>query len=134
MNLIANRFLGEPSSILMFNIADQEVTEPPEGTAMLIWDLDVITSLDDLFKPQAPPAEISVVHTHSKGQPDPRDIDATHASQSKLTPNRLRMPFTPSKNPISIHTHDSPKLDYSVEEYLKKVKANVSVMDICIIP
>ena len=69
-----------------------------------------------------------------KGQPDPKDTDATHASQSKLTFDHSRMPFSPGKKLISIHTHDSPKLDYNVVEYLKKLKDNVSVMDICIIP
>jgi hypothetical protein len=44
------------------------------------------------------------------------------------------MPFTPGKKSISIHTHDSPKLDYNVVEDLNKIKANVLVMDICRIP
>jgi hypothetical protein len=139
MNLMANSFLGEesltkPSSSSAFNIVDREEADPPQEMAILIWDPDVITSLDDLFKPHAPPAEISVVKTRSKGQPNPKDIDATHASQSKLTLDRPRMPFALGKKPISIHTHDSPKLDYNVVEYLKKLKANVLVMDICRIP
>jgi hypothetical protein len=139
MNLMANHFLDEvsltePSSSSTFNIVDQEEVDPPEDTTMLIWDPIIIASSDDLFKPQAPPSEILVVQTCSKGQPSPRDTDATHASQSKLTPDHPRMPFAPGKKPISIHTHDSPKLDYNVEEDLKKLKANVSVMDICRIP
>jgi hypothetical protein len=44
------------------------------------------------------------------------------------------MPFSPGKNPISIHTQDSPKLEYNVVKYLKKLKANISVMDVCRIP
>jgi len=139
MNLIANHFLGEvsltePSRISSFNMVDQEVVDPPQYTAMLIWDPNMIASSDDLFKPQEPPGEISAVHTRSKGQPDPKDIDATRVSQSKLTPDHPRTPFAPGKNPISIHTYDSPKLDYNVVEDLKKLKANVSVMDICRIP
>jgi hypothetical protein len=56
MNLMANHFLGEvsltkPSSSSAFNIADHEEADPPQDTAMLIWDPDVITSSDDLFKP-----------------------------------------------------------------------------------
>jgi hypothetical protein len=74
MNLMANHFLGEvsltePPNSLAFNIADQEEADPPQDTTMLIWDPDVIASSDDLFKPQAPPTEISVVQTRSKGQP-----------------------------------------------------------------
>ena len=139
MNLMANRFLGEvsltePSNSSAFNIVDQEEADPPQDMAMLIWNPNVITSSDDLFKPQAPPTEILVVQTHSKGQPGPKDIDATCASQSKLTPNIPRIPFAPGRKPISIHIHDSPKLDYNVVEYLKNLKANVSVMDICRIP
>jgi hypothetical protein len=139
MNLMANHFLGEvsltePSNSSAFNIANQEEDDPPQDTTMLIWDPDVITSSNDLFKPHAPPTEILVAQTHSKGQLGPRDTDASRASQSKLTPDLQRMPFSFGKNPISIHTHISPKLDYSVVEDLKKMKSNVSVMDICRIP
>jgi ribonuclease HI len=105
-----------------------------EATAILIWDPDVIASSDDLFKPWTPPTEILVVQTRSKGQTDPKGTNATRTSQSKLTLDRPRTPFAPEKNPISIHTHDSPKLYYNVVEYLKKLKANVLVMDICRIP
>jgi hypothetical protein len=139
MNLMANHFLGrvsltEPSSSSAFNIVDQEETDPQQDMTMLIWDPDGIVSSDDLFKLHAPPAKISVVQTRSKGQPFPKDTDATHASQSKLTPDHPRMPFTLGKKTISIHTHDSPKLDYNVLEDLKKLKDNVSVMDIYRIP
>jgi ribonuclease HI len=44
------------------------------------------------------------------------------------------MPVAPSKQPLSIHTRESPKLDYNVVEDLKKLKANISVMDVCRIP
>jgi hypothetical protein len=101
---------------------------------MLIWDLDMIASSDDLFESWEQHIELSTVQTSIKGQPNPKDIDATYASQSKLTPDRLKIPFVPSKNPISIHTHDYPKLDYNVVEDLKNLKANLSVMDICRIP
>jgi hypothetical protein len=101
---------------------------------MLIWDPDVITSLDDLFKPQEPPTDILVVETRSYGQPDPKYTDATRVSQSKLTPNFPRMPVAPSKQPLSIHTWESPKIDYNIVKDLNKLKANISVMDVCRIP
>ena len=42
--------------------------------------------------------------------------------------------FFSQRNPINIHTRESPKLDYNAVEYLKRLKANVSVMDMCRIP
>jgi hypothetical protein len=94
----------------------------------------VITSLDDLFKPPEQPTEVSVAQTHSKGQPRSKDTSVAQASQSKLIPDQPKIPFAPSKKPISIHTWESPKLYYNIVEDLKKLKANISVMDICIIP
>jgi hypothetical protein len=139
MNLMANHFLDEvslteQSSSSTMNIVDQEEADPPRDTTMLIWDPDVIVPSDDLFEPREQPTEVSVIQTRSKGQPGSKDTDATRASQSKLTPDRPKIPFAPSKNPISIHTQESPKLDYNVVEDLKKLKANISVMDICRIP
>jgi hypothetical protein len=101
---------------------------------MLIWDPNVIASLDDLFESQEQPVEVSVVQTRSKGQPGSKNIDATRASQSKLIPNQPKIPFALGKKPISIHTQESPKLYYNVVKDLKKLKANISVMDKCRIP
>jgi hypothetical protein len=54
--------------------------------------------------------------------------------RSKETPDHPKTPFSLGKNPIRIHTRESPKLDYNVVEDLNKLKANISVMDICRIP
>jgi len=48
--------------------------------------------------------EVSAIQTHSKGAPNLKDTNVTRASQSQLTPNRPKTPFSPGKNPISIHT------------------------------
>jgi hypothetical protein len=139
MNLMANRFLDEvslteqPSSSVM-NIVDQEEVDPPRDTTMLIWDPDLIMPSDDLFESRDQPVEVSVIQTRSKGPPGSKDTDATRASQSKLNPDHPKTSFALGKNPISIHTQESPKLDYNVVEDLKKLKANISVMDICRIP
>jgi hypothetical protein len=45
-----------------------------------------------------------------------------------------KAPFVSRRNPINIHTRESPKLDYNIVEDLKKLKANISVMDMCRIP
>jgi hypothetical protein len=139
MNLMANHFLDEvslteQSSSLAMNIVDQEEVDPPRDTSMLIWDPDVITSSDDLFGYQEQPTKVLVVQTCSKGQPSPKNTDVTQALQSKLTPDCPKIPFSPGEKPISIHTKEFPKLDYNVVEDLKKMKANISVMDICRIP
>jgi hypothetical protein len=42
--------------------------------------------------------------------------------------------FVSQRNPINIHTRESPKLDYNIVEDLKKLKKNISVMDMCRIP
>jgi hypothetical protein len=54
----------------------------------------------------------------------------TQTSEERSTPDHPKAPFSPRKNPISIHTRKSPKLDYKVVEDLKKLKANISVIDI----
>jgi hypothetical protein len=139
MNLMANRFLDavslteQPSSSVM-NIDDQEEVDPPRDTTMLIWDPDLIMPSDDLFESKDQPMEVSVIHTRSKGPPGSKDTDATQASQGKLNPYHPKTSFTFYKEPISIHTWESPKLDYNVVEDLKMIKANISVMDICRIP
>jgi hypothetical protein len=52
----------------------------------------------------------------------------------KPTPDHSKAPFSPRRNPINIHTRESPKIDYNIVEYLKKLKENISVMDMCRIP
>jgi hypothetical protein len=42
---------------------------------MLIWDPDVIASLDDLFESREQPTKFSVVQTCSKGQPGSKHTD-----------------------------------------------------------
>jgi hypothetical protein len=121
MNFMANHFLDEvslteQSSSSAINIVDQEEDEPPRDTAMLIWDPDVISSSDDLFKPWEQPTEVLVAHTRSKCQPSSKDTSLAQSSQSKLIPNHPKIPSTPDKKPISIHTRESPKLDYNVIE------------------
>jgi hypothetical protein len=101
---------------------------------MLIWDPGLIMPSDDLFESQESPVEVSVVKTCGKGPPVSKDIASTQTSRSNTTPDHPKSPFSPSKNPISIDTRESPKLDYNIVEYLKKLRANISVMDICKIP
>jgi len=139
MNLMSNQFLDEvslteqPSSLVM-NVADQEEIEPPEDATMLIWDLDLIMPSDDLFQVQEPPAEILVVQTRSKGPPISKDPTTTQMSRERSTLDHPKEPFALHKNLISIHMQESPKLEYNIVEYLNKLKANMSVMDICRIP
>jgi hypothetical protein len=52
----------------------------------------------------------------------------------KPAPDHPKSHFVPRRNPIKIHTWESPNLDYNIVEYLKKLKAIISVMDICRIP
>ena len=139
MNLMANQFLDvvslteQPRSSVM-NVANQEEIEPPQDTTMMIWHPDLIMRFDDLFESHQPLEKVSVVKTRSKGPPVSKDPPITQTSRSKTTPDRLKAPFTPCKEPISIHTQESPKLEYNVVEDLKNLKANISVMDICRIP
>jgi hypothetical protein len=48
--------------------------------------------------------------------------------------NHPKLLFSPQRNPTNIHTWEAPKIDYNVVEDLKKMKANVSIMDMCRIP
>jgi hypothetical protein len=139
MNLMANRFLDEvflteqPSGSVL-NVVYQEEIDPPEDTTMKIWDPDLIMPFDDLFESQETPAEVSVVQTHSKGPPASKYPITTQMLGERSTPNHLKTPFSPCKNPINIHTRELPKLNYNVVEDSKKLKDNISVMDICRIP
>jgi hypothetical protein len=74
------------------------------------------------------------VKTRSKVPSISKDPTTTQTSGERSTLNHPKAPFSPCKNLISIHTRESPKLEYNVVEYLKKLKANISVMDICRIP
>jgi hypothetical protein len=116
------------------NIVDQEEVDPPEETTMLIWDPDLPMPSDDLFEVQEPPAEVLVVQTRSRGQPVSNDLTTAQTSGGKPAPDHPKAPFVPRRNPINIHTRESPKLDYNIVEDLKKLKENISVMDICRIP
>jgi hypothetical protein len=139
MNLMANRFLDEvslteQSSESVVNIVDQEEIELPEETTMLVWDPDLSMPSDDVFDVQEPPGKVLVVKTHSKGHPFSNDLTIVQSSRGKPTTDHLKASFVSQRNPINIHTRESPKLDYNIVEDLKKLKANVSVMDMCRIP
>jgi hypothetical protein len=54
--------------------------------------------------------------------------------RGKKTFDHPKEPFISQRDPINIHTREFPKLDYNIVEDLKRLKANVSVMDMCIIP
>jgi hypothetical protein len=139
MNLMTNWFLDEVSltehsSDSVMNLVDQEEIYLPEDTSMLIWDPNLIMSFDDLFEVQKAPAEVSVVQTRSTGQIVSNDLTTTQTSGGISTSDHLKEPFDPRRNPMNIHTRESPKLDYDIVEDLKKLKANIIVMDICRIP
>jgi hypothetical protein len=139
MNLMANQFLDEvslteQSSGSAMNIVDQEEVDPPEETTMLIWDPDLPMPSDDLFEVQEPPAEVLAVQTRSRGQPVSNDLTTAQTSGGKPMSDHPKAPFVSRRNPINIHTRESPKLDYNIVEDLKKLKANISVMDMCRIP
>jgi hypothetical protein len=57
-----------------------------------------------------------------------------HTSRGTQRPDHPKESFVSQINPINIHTQESPKLDYNIVEDLKKLKANILVMDMCRIP
>jgi hypothetical protein len=119
MNLMDNQFLDEVSlteqlSSLVMNVANQEEIDPPEDTTMFIWDPDLIMPSDDLFQVQEPLAEVSIVKTRSKGPPVSKDPTTTQSPGERSTLDHPKAPFSPCKNPMSIHTQESPKLEYNI--------------------
>jgi hypothetical protein len=70
----------------------------------------------------------------SRGQPVSNELTTTQNLGGKPTPDHPKEPFFPRRNPINIHTRESPKLEYNIVEDLKNLKANILVMDICRIP
>jgi hypothetical protein len=139
MNLMANRFLDEvslteQSSGSTINIFDQEEADPLEETTMLIWDVGLPMPSDDLSEVQEPPTEVLAMQTQSRGQHVSNDLTTTQTSRGKPALNHPKAPFSPRINPIKIHTRESPKLHYNIVEDLKRLKENISVMDMCRIP
>jgi hypothetical protein len=74
------------------------------------------------------------VQMQSRGQPVSNDLTITQTLRGKQTSDHSKAPFVSQRNPINIHTRESPKLDYNIVEDLKRLKENVSVMDMCRIP
>ena len=69
-----------------------------------------------------------------RGEHVSSDLTTAQTLGRKPAPDHLKEPFVPQINPINIHTRESPKLGYNIVEYLKKLKENISVMDMCRIP
>ena len=105
-----------------------------EETSMLLWDPNLLMPLDDVLEVQEPPIEVLAVQTWIKGQPVSNDLIIVQSSRGKQIANHSKAPFISQRNHINIHTQESPKLDYNIVEDLKKLKANVSVMDMFRIP
>jgi hypothetical protein len=101
---------------------------------MQIWDPDLPMPFDDLFEVQAPPSEVLVVQTQSRGQLVLNNLTSTQTLGGRPAPDHPKAPFIPQIIPINIHTREFPKLDYNIVEDLKILKENISVMDICRIP
>jgi hypothetical protein len=49
------------------NTTENEVSEPPEQTTMVLWDINHMSPSDDPTEEEEPPNEILVVQTRSKG-------------------------------------------------------------------
>jgi hypothetical protein len=111
---------------LEIGVIDQESQEPPEETAMLIWDSDHPIPFNDVTEVQGPPAEILAIQTRSKIQPVQSNPTTTQLSRGNQAVDHPKPLFSSQKNPTNIHTWEMPKLDYNVVEDLKKMKANVS--------
>jgi hypothetical protein len=101
---------------------------------MLIWDPDLPMPSDDLFEVQEPPAKVMAMKTRSRGQSVSNNLITSQTSRGKPDPDHPKEPFVPQRNPINIHTQESPKLDYNIVEDLKKLKENILVIHICRIP
>jgi hypothetical protein len=71
MNLLANRFLDgcsltEQSNDHTSNTTENEVSEPPEKTTMVLWDVSHMSSFDNPIEEEELP-KILAVQTRSKG-------------------------------------------------------------------
>jgi hypothetical protein len=139
MNLMENHFLDkvyltDQSSDSIINIVDQEEVELPEEKTMFLWDPNLLLTSDDVFDIQEPLAKILAMQMRSKGQLVSNDLTIVQSSRGKQTVDHLKSPFFSQRNPINIHTCESPKLDYNIVEDLKNLNVNVSIMDLCRIP
>jgi hypothetical protein len=138
MNLLENNFLDgcsltEQPNDHTSNTAENEESEPPEKTTMVLWDVSHTSSFEVPIEEEECP-KILAVQTRSKtpilqNQP-------TIAQAPKKTPkySSLAQPTPPLSSGLKFQAHKTTKLEYNVVEDLKKLKANISVMDLCRIP
>jgi hypothetical protein len=115
------------------NVTENEVSEPPEQTTMVLWDINHTSSLEDPTEEEEPP-EILVVQTRIKGTYHTKSTYHSTSSQ-KSKKNHFFSSTTPilSSTP-KFQTQETSKLEYNVVEDLKKMKENIFVMDLCRIP
>jgi hypothetical protein len=71
---------------------------------MQIWDPDLPMPFDDLFEVQAPPSEVLVVQTQSRGQLVLNNLTTTQTLGGRPAPDHPKAPFIPQIIPINIHT------------------------------
>jgi hypothetical protein len=98
---------------LTINIVDQEEADPPRDTTMLICDLDVIASLNDLFECREKPAKVLVAQIRSKGQPGSKNVDTAVTHDFGQHDDVLMMVYSSSSlelSPEKIYLHLFPEI------------------------
>jgi hypothetical protein len=65
---------------------------------------------------------------------DPNDPIIFQSLRGKQIASHSKASFVSQRNPININTQETLKLDYNIVEELNKLKDNVSVMVMCMIP
>jgi hypothetical protein len=126
MNLLANHFLygctltKQPNNHTS-NITKNEVSEPPEQMAMVLWDINHTSSLVNLAEEEEPP-EILLVQIRGRGPiTQNQPIIAQAPKNPKRTTFSAQPPSIPS-SPPKFQTPEPSKLDYNAVEDLKKIK------------
>jgi hypothetical protein len=101
---------------------------------MLLWDPDHSIPFNDVIEMQGAPTKILAIQMRSKSQLVKINLTTTQSFRGNQAVNHPKPIFSSKNNLTNIHTWEMPKIDYNIGEYLKKMKANMFVMDMCKIP
>jgi hypothetical protein len=138
MNLLENCFLDgcsltEQPNDHTSNTAENEVSEPPEKTTMVLWDVSHTSSFD-VPTEEEEFLEILAVQTRSKAPIVQNQPTIAQAPKRPPKYSSLAQPTPPLSYGLKFQAQETTKLEYNVVEDLKKLKANILVMDLCRIP
>jgi len=98
--------------------------------AMVLWDINHMSTPDDSTEEEEPPNEILVVQTRSKGPITQNQLIIAQDPKKPEKPTSSTQSNPLLSSTPKFQTHEVSKLEYNVVEDLKNMKENIFVMDL----